>query len=468
MGISGDLYNWLINYLSDRKIRAVINGHSSNWFPTNAGVPQGSILGPLLFLIFINDITDNIESDIHLFADDTSLMDIMDNYLLSYAKLNRDLVKLSTWASNWQVNFNASKTVYLLVSRKLNPPPKPILILNGEDVKEVSSHKHLGLTFNSNLNWSDHISHLVVKASKCVGLLRKICRDVPRQCLEILYKSMIRPILEYGNIIYDGSHDSVLTRLENVQRQAALTCTGAYRHTNHETLLDELSWPTLAKRRKNHRLNVMFKIQNGLSPHYLTNSCPPLTRERTNYNLRTGMNITIPPLRTTTYQKSFFPNTINDWNNLKDQTKNLPSLDTFKEHLKKESGSKPNPLYHHDSSKAAINHTRIRLGLSGLSSHRCKYNHITDPKCPTCDAKCEDISHYFFSCPTYFTQRQNFIVNVCEIFFENNIEIDFRRKAFRTFFLNTITKGSDVLNEEENKKIFSITQNYICETHRFL
>jgi hypothetical protein len=214
MGISGDLYKWLNDYLSDRKIRAVINGHTSNWFQTNAGVPQGSILGPLLFLIFINDITESIESDIHLFADDTSLMDIMDNYVLSYAKLNRDLVRLSTWASNWQVNFNASKTVYLMVSRKLNPPPKPILILNGENVKEVLSHKHLGLTFNSYLTWSDHISHLVVKASKCVGLLRKICREVPRQCLEILYKSMIRPILEYGNIIYDGSPDTVLTRLE--------------------------------------------------------------------------------------------------------------------------------------------------------------------------------------------------------------------------------------------------------------
>jgi hypothetical protein len=237
MGITGSLFDWLADYLSDRKIRAAINGQSGEWQLTNAGVPQGSILGPLLFLIFINDITENIESDIHLFADDTSLMDIIDEYQTSYDKLNRDLERLSNWASKWLVTFNATKTVYLLVSRKQLPPPKPALFLNGEPIKEVLTHKHLGLTFNSSLTWSDHISLLITKAARCVGLLRQISRKVPRQCLEILYKSMIRPILEYGNIIYDGSSDIYLDRLENVQRQAALTCTGAYKHTKHTILL---------------------------------------------------------------------------------------------------------------------------------------------------------------------------------------------------------------------------------------
>jgi hypothetical protein len=279
---------------------------------------------------------------------------------------------------------------------------------------------------------------------------------------------MIRPILEYGNIIYDGSSDTVTRRLEHVQRQAALACTGAYRHTNHETLLDELSWPSLAKRRENHRLNVMFKIQNVLTPFYLSNICPPLTRERTNYNLHTGRNITIPPIRTTTYHKSFFPNTIMNWNDLKDETRNLPSLDAFKDKQKKELNCKPNPLYHHDSSKAAINHSRIRLGLSGLCYQRFQYKHITDPKCPTCDAKSEDTTHFFLTCPTYTTQRHNFILDICEILLENDIEVDFTRKPFRTFFLNTVLKGSDELTEAENKRIIIATQNYICETHRFL
>jgi hypothetical protein len=180
------------------------------------------------------------------------------------------------------------------------------------------------------------------------------------------------------------------------------------------------------------------------------------------------MNITIPPLRTTTYQKSFFPNTISDWNFLPDQTKNLPSIDAFKDTLKKESGSKPNPLYHHDSSKAAINHTRIRLGLSGLSSHRHNYKHITDPKCPTCDAKTEDPTHFFLTCPTYSTLRHNLIIDICEILIENDIEVDFRRKPFRTFFIDTLLKGSDILTLPENIRISSIAQTFIRETHRFI
>jgi hypothetical protein len=190
MGIGGTLFDWLCDYLQDRRIRAVINGQKSEWRNTTAGVPQGSILGPLLFLIFINDVTENIESDIHLFADDTSLMEILENYNQSYAKLNRDLNRLSVWADRWLITFNAAKTVYLKISRKVNPAPKPILKLKGVEIREVLTHKHLGITFNTTLTWGDHINKLVTKAAQCVGLLRRICRDVPRQCLEILYKAM--------------------------------------------------------------------------------------------------------------------------------------------------------------------------------------------------------------------------------------------------------------------------------------
>jgi hypothetical protein len=226
----------------------------------------------------VNDVTHNIESDIHLFADDTSLMEIIDNYNVSYAKLNRDLVRLSLWAEKWMITFNAAKTVYIKISRNTFPAPEPILKLNGVVIKETTNHKHLGLTFNKTLTWSDHIDNLVSKASKCVGLLQRICRDIPRECLEILYKSMIRPILEYGDIIFDGCPDTLVKRLENVQRQAALTCTSAYRHTKHVNLLAELGWPPLSLRRKHHRLNVMFKLQRGLAPPYLQIICPPLSR----------------------------------------------------------------------------------------------------------------------------------------------------------------------------------------------
>jgi hypothetical protein len=467
LGIEGDLFEWLTDYLTNRKIRAVINGQKSDWQSTMAGVPQGSILGPLLFLVFINDITLNIESDIHLFADDTSLMDIIDNHVLSYAKLNRDLNRLSTWATKWMVTFNATKTVYLQVTRKLNPAPKPILRLNGVIVREVQSHKHLGLTFNGTLTWSDHISQIVTKAARCIGLLRRISRDVPRQCLEILYKSMIRPILEYADVIYDGSNDTHLKRVESTQRQAALACTGAYKHTRHVNLLEELGWQPLGARRKHHRLNVMFKIQNGLTPNYLQRICPPLTRNRTEYNLRTGANITTPAQRTTTYHMSFIPESIRDWNNLDVLTKSATSIETFKNKLKSKIINKPNPLFYHNNSNAAINHSRIRMGLSALSSQRFDYNHIVSPKCLTCNAKTEDPAHYFLTCPTYDVARPNLLNGICDILRDVGIEIDFRRRHFRVLLIKTILGGSQLLSDADNKEVMKLSIKYVSDSKRF-
>ena len=468
MGIEGPLFDWFCDYLSDRKIRVVINGQSSEWRSTTAGVPQGSILGPLLFLVFINDITSNIESDIHLFADDTSLMDIIDNYALTYAKLNRDLYRLSTWAKRWLVTFNASKTVYLQISRKTFPSPKPILRLNGQIIKEVNTHKHLGLTFNTSLTWSDHISNLVAKSSMCIGLLRRISRDVPRQCCEILYKAMIRPLLEYADVIFDGCSDSDAQRLESTQRQAALACTGAYKHTSHTKLLQELGWTDLELRRKHHRLGIMFKIQTQTAPPYLRNACPPLTRDRTTYNLRTSENITTPHQRTSTYQQSFYPHTIKDWNKLDRNSRNSTSINSFKDKLKKSTGTKTNKLYHHDSSKAAINHTRMRLGLSALSSQRHDYRHIPKPTCPTCGAKSEDPTHYFLLCPTFARNRPTLLQETCNILFYYNIQVDFTLRAFRKFYITTLLQGSPVLTMDDNRKIFTLVQTFIQQSQRFI
>jgi hypothetical protein len=469
MGVEGRLFDWLCNYLTDRQIRVVVNGQKSDWLMPNAGVPQGSILRPLLFLVFINDITNNIESDINLFADDTSLMEIIDNYIESYEKVNRDLHRLSNWANKWLVTFNATKTVYLKISRKVNPAPHPILRLNGEIIKEVFTHKHLGLTFNRTLTWSDHISSLSTRAAQCVGLLRRICRDVPRECLEILYKYMIRPLLEYGDIIFDGSADKQLLKLENVQRQAAITCTGAYKHTKHDILLDELGWPPLSLRRKNHRMSNMFKIQTGLAPNYLTNACPPLTRDRTKYNLRSGMNITTPQSRTTSFQKSYFPQSIRDWNELDPNLRGAVSLAAFKDCQKKQTKSKykTNHFFHHANSKEAINHTRIRLGLSGLASQRFNYNHIDSPKCTRCPAPKEDPIHFFLTCPIYAIPRADLLQEVTDIFHANDFIVNFGNKHFREQFVEILLRGTPLLGDEVNLQILKLAQTFIKKTQRF-
>jgi hypothetical protein len=280
---------------------------------------------------------------------------------------------------------------------------------------------------------------------------------------------MIRPLLEYGDVIYDGSADFHLKKLEDVQRQAALACTGAYRHTKHDVLLDELGWPPLALRRKNHRMSQMYKIQMGLAPPYLTDSCPPLTKDRTTYNLRTGMNISSPQTRTTSYQKSFFPQSIKEWNALDPNLKNAKSIDAFKDRQKKAVNSKfkTNPLFHHSNTREAINHTRIRLGLSGLAFQRYEYKHIDSPKCLKCSIENEDPMHYFLLCPAFDDAREDLIRNVCEILQQNEIYIDLGAPTLGEEFIEIILRGTPLLDEIENKKILLQAQSFIKITHRF-
>jgi hypothetical protein len=211
----------------------------------------------------------------------------------------------------------------------------------------------------------------------------------------------------------------------------------------------------------------MFKLQHGLLPPYLTEICPPLTKDRTTYDLRSGMNITTLHTRTTTYQQSFFPKSIKDWNELEMPARACPSIDSFKEYQKKRSGFKINPLFRKFSSRAATNHTRIRLGLSGLSSQRHDYNLIDNAKCLTCHARREDAAHYFLLCPTYEEARADFLEGICQILYANSIEVDFNSRLFVEAFVDMILNGTELLSEELNLDIFQITHTFIRESNRF-
>ena len=140
-GISGNLLSWSTNYLTGRKQRVVMSGVQSAWNFISAGVPQGSLLGPLLFLLFINDIVHDIGSSIRLFADDTSLYIIVEDPNVAAELLNADLEKIAEWALKWLVKFNPLKTESLLISRKTNTVHPPVFMLD-QQIEEVESHKH--------------------------------------------------------------------------------------------------------------------------------------------------------------------------------------------------------------------------------------------------------------------------------------------------------------------------------------
>ena len=291
LGISGTLIKWLESYLALRKQRVIFDGCCSDVSYVEAGVPQGSILGPLLFLVSINDLVTDLKCDPHLFADDTSLLDIFTNPLTSSLKINRDLERIYKWGRLWRVKINPIKTIFQIISNRKNVI-YPNLIFDGVVIKRSIEHVHLGLTITSNLSWQRHIDKAILKANKILYVMNNIITKLPRNALCALYKSMLLPVIEYCDIMFDNCTIRAALALENVQRRAALACTGAYKHTSNDRSLLELNWIPLRQRRTNHKLVILYKIIHGLAPSYLT-AILPRPRDA-GYRLRSFNNMSLP------------------------------------------------------------------------------------------------------------------------------------------------------------------------------
>ena len=160
-----------------------------------------------------------------------------------------------------------------------------------------------GIVFSSEMSWNLHVDMIVAKVSKRINIMKLIQRQIPRICLEDIYEYMILPFIEYADVIYDNLPNRLVKDLELLQRQAALCCTGGYKHTKHVELLKELGWEQLSLRRKCHRLFIMYKIINNNTPLYLKRLIPDTVVDHTGYNLRSANNFTIP-----IYVKSFCKN----------------------------------------------------------------------------------------------------------------------------------------------------------------
>jgi Tfp pilus assembly protein FimT len=211
-GITGDLLHWLNDYVSHRKQKVFVNNECSNPSTVTAGVPQGPVLRSLHSLLCINDITDNLGNLARLFADDTSLSYSGRNYDVKKSDINNDLSKLNEWAKLWLVYFNPKKTKALDIST--SAVPHLDLRFNGEPVEIVKNHKHLGITFTSDGNWTNHIDNIVNASLKQVNVLRKLKFTLSKQTLSNIYLTFIRPTSEYVCEVLDGCFKREVAKLE--------------------------------------------------------------------------------------------------------------------------------------------------------------------------------------------------------------------------------------------------------------
>ena len=176
-GISGKLLSVLSDFLKDRKQRVILNRQVSSWTAVNAGVPQGSVLGPLFFLIYINDLADALSSNAKLFADDTSLFSFVHDVDTSANELNNDLYQINKWAFQWKMSFNpdpSKQAQEIIFSRKTKKICHPSLRFNNSIVSQSLYQKHLGIFLDARLTFEEHMKVITTKVNKTIGLLRKL------------------------------------------------------------------------------------------------------------------------------------------------------------------------------------------------------------------------------------------------------------------------------------------------------
>ena len=457
-GISGNLLLFFESYLFNRHQRVTLNGTESPWKSISAGVPQGSVLGPLLFLIYINDLTENIKSQMRLFADDSFIFSQVTDVQVTHEQLVEDLETVSNWGYQWKMVFNPDITkqaVEVIFSVKKKKPYHPNLTFNGIPVAREDSTKHLGAHLDSRLNFSKHISEAVRKAMKGLSLLKYLSKYVPRRVLDLSYKLYVRPHLDYGDVIYHNQRHDLMMLVEQVQYKAALIVTGCWQGTSREKLYDELGWESLSDRRWGRRMSLYYKIVNGQTPAYLFDHVPKEAPRTLRKFVPKG-----PITRTQRYANSFFPYCIKQWETLDSDIKFCTSVQTFKNKINERIRSAPSVCI--DQNRHGMRRlTQIRVDFSDLRDHR--YNHSFNCPSPICSCGIEDetSAHFLLCCPRYNTLRQVYLSKISEI---TNSDVSILPRDHLT---DLLLYGSKAYNRITNELILTETVLFIYRSERF-
>jgi ribonuclease P/MRP protein subunit RPP40 len=324
-GIRGPTHNWIESFLVNRTQRVVVDGEASEWAEVQSGVPQGTVLGPILFLAFINDLPRSVNANTRLFADDCVIYRTVKSDE-DCRSLQLDLAQLEKWEKEWCMQFNADKCSTITITRKRNKLDFRY-ILHNQELEQVDSATYLGVELQSDLTWSKHINKTTMKANRQLSFLKRNIPIKNTKLKETAYKGLVRPILEYCAPVWDPHHAKYIHQLEMVQRRAARFALGRYHNISSVTdMLQDLKWESLLHRRKIACLVAFYKIQFAVVAIPLPSFIIRPERPRPGY----PHHFRIPYCSTESYKKSFYPKTIRLWNQLPPSIACQGSLSLFK------------------------------------------------------------------------------------------------------------------------------------------
>ena len=446
--------------------RVNLNGRTLKWTNILAGVPQGSVLGALLFLIYISDLPHSLKSICKIFADDTSLFSKINDIDTSNIDINNDLVKISRWSYQWKLSFNPdinkqATEVYFCQRREKSLPPP--IIYNNNNGLISPCQKHLGLVLDSKLSFNEHVNQKINKCSKIIGLMKRLSLILSRKHILTIYKTFLRSLLDYADIIYDKPlNESFKEKLEKFQYFTALIITGAIKGTSLEHLHKKLGLESLSDRKWHRKLIFFYEIVKGLALPYLESSL--LSDNERTYNTRSSLRnpIKTNPTRTSIFRAAFSPYCTKEWNQLNDDFKKIESIKKLKKTLMKVIKTKENSVFGVSDIYGIKLLTRLRLDFSHLNKHKFRHNFngTINPMC-NCGAATETTTHYVLRSQLYSFQRVKRLNGLYKL--ESALQNSSEDQLLTVFLY-----GSKKFALNLHKEIITLTISYLKASERFV
>ena len=332
-GLTGSVLCWFGDYLHGRTQRVVVDGATCSWSPVTPGVPQGSILGPLLFIIFINDLPEFIENDTEpsLYADDTKLHQTITS-INDCLSLQQSFSNLDNWSKQNHLPFNSSKCKVLTVTRTKTPIVHQYS-LGDQMLTRVLSEKDLGVVTSTTLSWELHIRSIIAKANRVLGVLRRTCTSLPDvKIRRSLYLSLVKSQLSYATEVWSPGNNIMLSRrVEGVQRRANkwILMSG---ELDYKQRLKALNILPLTFDREIKDLVYLYKALFGFLDVDVCHLVSFITHGRTRLSRASQYTLQRQTCRTTTFQSSFYNRIVKIWNFIcKDTNLDLiPNPNSFK------------------------------------------------------------------------------------------------------------------------------------------
>ncbi len=334
-GIEETIVEWIKEYLCNRRQMVRINGKFSKWGPVLSGIPQGSVLGPLLFVIYINDLVEECDesAEIFLFADDSKIF--------KHIKTDKDVIELqqscdkfTEWSKKWKLNVNLDKCVVINIKRKVDNIQQSYTLSNSTEIKKlncVNNTKDLGVIMDETLSFKDHISEKIKKAYSMLGIIKRNFKKMDENTFIKLYKTMVRSQIEYAASVWSPYKKTVIYAIERVQKRATKMIR-KYRKMSYTERLQKLKLPTLVFRRLRGDMIEMFKIQTGKYDEEVTPNLKSINNNRTRGN---ALKLEVERAKYDIRKYSFCVRSVKVWNSLPDSVIKAENVNTFKNRLDK-------------------------------------------------------------------------------------------------------------------------------------